>query len=57
MPDSKDFSKDILENISDTKIIGQKILFFDKVTSTFDKAKVIEPEDGMVIIAKEQTQI
>ena len=42
--------------ILNSEFIGRKILHFNKVTSTFDKAKEVELADGLVIVADEQTQ-
>lgn len=37
------------------KIYGKKILYFDSVTSTFDKLAELAPEDGLAVAAKAQT--
>lgn len=46
-----------LERILDTKIIGKKILFFEEVDSTNNKAKQIalEKKEGAVVISEIQT--
>ncbi|NPV50214.1 MAG: biotin--[acetyl-CoA-carboxylase] ligase [Candidatus Methanofastidiosum sp.] len=46
-----------LERILDTKIIGKKILFFEEVDSTNNKAKQIalEENDGTVVVSEMQT--
>lgn len=49
------FSPEKLREILSSKFIGKKILFFDKVSSTFDKAKEVELSDGLVIFAREQS--
>lgn len=38
-----------------TEFIGKSFFYFDKVTSTFDEAGKLSPEDGCVIYAKSQT--
>ena len=55
MNDRKMFSVSDAQKILKSQFIGKKILYFDKVTSTFDKAKEVELTDGLVIVAKEQT--
>ncbi|NYT03154.1 MAG: biotin--[acetyl-CoA-carboxylase] ligase [Candidatus Methanofastidiosa archaeon] len=46
-----------LERMLDTKIIGKKILFFEEVDSTNNKAKQIalEENDGTVVVSEMQT--
>ncbi|NYT03830.1 MAG: biotin--[acetyl-CoA-carboxylase] ligase [Candidatus Methanofastidiosa archaeon] len=46
-----------LERMIDTKIIGKKILFFEEVDSTNNKAKQIasEENDGTVVVSEMQT--
>jgi BirA family biotin operon repressor/biotin-[acetyl-CoA-carboxylase] ligase len=46
-----------LERMLDTKIVGKKILFFEEVDSTNNKAKQIalEEKEGAVVISKMQT--
>lgn len=45
-----------LERILDTKIIGKKVLFFEEIDSTNNKAKEIalEEKDGTVVISEKQ---
>jgi len=56
MSEKNRFSISDTQKILNSKFIGKKILHFDKVTSTFDKAKEVELSDGLVIVAKEQTE-
>ncbi len=44
----------IADNLA-TDFIGKKFYYFDKVTSTFDEADKLIPEDGTVVCAKTQT--
>ena len=56
MNEKKMFSLSETQKILNSRFIGKNILHFDKVTSTFDKAKEVELTDGLVIVAKEQTE-
>ncbi len=56
MSEKKIFSVSDTLKILNSKFVGRKILHFDKVTSTFDKANEVELSDGLVIVANEQTQ-